>query len=110
MRTDLFAAGSRYYHVRTAILATSVGTRVVSLRRRFCPDPDTLAVVAEHVRVDNERLDHVAAAYFGDPERFWQLCDANNAMDPAELVRVPGTILRITLPEGIPGSSPSIAP
>ena len=108
MRTDLFAENSRYFHIATRELTLPNGTTVRYLLRRFCPDPDTLAVIAEHRRDEHERLDHIAAAYFGDPERFWALCDANNALDPAELTRIAGAVLRITLPEGIPGNSPAL--
>ena len=38
-----------------------------------------------------------------DPERFWQICDANRAMWPDDLTQTVGRRLRITLPEGIPG-------
>jgi hypothetical protein len=50
-----------------------------------------------------ERLDIIAATYLGDPEQFWRICDANNAMRPDELTETPGRQLRITLPEGIQG-------
>jgi hypothetical protein len=53
--------------------------------------------------MQGERPDHIAAQYFDDPEQFWRLCDANNAIDPHELTDEPGRMLRITLPEGIPG-------
>ncbi|MGH7229842.1 MAG: LysM domain-containing protein, partial [Nitrospiraceae bacterium] len=42
--------------------------------------------------------------YVGDPEQFWRLCDANAAMRPEELTGIIGRVLRITLPEGIPGA------
>jgi hypothetical protein len=50
-----------------------------------------------------DRLDNVTARYLGDPEAFWRICDANNAMRPNELTETIGRRLRITLPEGIPG-------
>ncbi len=52
-----------------------------------------------------ERLDNIAATFLGDPELFWRLADANRAMQPEELVQTVGRRLRITLPEGITGSS-----
>ena len=51
-----------------------------------------------------ERLDNIAANYFGDPELFWRVADANRAMHPKELTETIGRRLRITLPEGIPGT------
>jgi hypothetical protein len=79
--------------------------RVVSyLRRRFVPPPERFHLLAEHRVVAGERLDTIAAQELGDAERFWQLCDANGALRPDELLE-PGRVLRITLPEGIPGAS-----
>ena len=56
---------------------------------------------AEHAQ---QRLDNLTNLYLGDPEQFWQLCDANNAKHPDELETI-GRQIRITLPEGIPGMS-----
>ena len=50
-----------------------------------------------------DRLDNLAAKYFGDPELFWRLCDANGALRPDELIEIIGRRLRITLPLGVPG-------
>ena len=54
---------------------------------------------------DGERPDMVAAAAFGDPELFWRLCDANREVRPAALTETVGRVLRITLPQDIPGAS-----
>jgi hypothetical protein len=70
---------------------------VVYLTRRFVPPPEQLALVQEHLVRPGERLDHIAARHFGDPELFWRICDANRTGDPASLA-VPGRRLRITLP------------
>jgi len=37
----------------------------------------------------------IAARTLGDPELFWQICDANNAMNPAQFTAVPGQTLRL---------------
>ena len=34
---------------------------------------------------ESDRLDNVTAVYLGDPEQFWRVCDANNALRPAEM-------------------------
>jgi hypothetical protein len=74
----------------------------VYLRRRFVPSPERFGLVQEHRVTSGERLDHIAANYFGDPELFWRVCDANGALKPEELEEV-GRRLRITLPEGMSG-------
>ena len=99
-----FPQNSRYYGIETAQLSRADGTTVVYLRRRFVPPPEQFALVVEHTVVDGERLDNIAAKYLGDPELAWRIADANGAMDPAELTQNAGQKLRITLPEGIPGT------
>jgi hypothetical protein len=99
----LFPTSSRYYGIETAQLTTPAGTRIAYVRRRFAPQPDDLALVQEHSVVEGDRLDNLAAKYFGDPEQFWRLCDANGAIRPEELIETAGRKLRITLPQGVPG-------
>ena len=98
----MFGINSRYYTVERAEYLAPDGTRIVHLRRRFVPSPDRFDVLVEHAVSEGERLDTVAAQYLGDPELFWRLCDANNAIRPEELTETIGRRLRITLPEGIP--------
>lgn len=103
MANDTFGPTSRYALVDTATLELPGGKTVVYLRRRFLPPPERLALLLEHVVTAGERLDHITAAHLGDPEQFWRICDANRAMRPDDLTAV-GRRLRITLPDGIPGT------
>ncbi|GAA0984507.1 hypothetical protein GCM10009555_058370 [Acrocarpospora macrocephala] len=100
-----FGPASRYAHTETATWTAPDGREVVYLRRRFIAPPERFAQIAEHVVAQGERLDNLAAAYLGDPEQFWRICDANAALRPAELTERLGRRLRITLPEGIPGAA-----
>ncbi len=100
----LFPANSRYQSIETTKLVRPNGTEIVYLKRRFVPQPERFALLQEHVVVDGDRLDNVAARYLADPEQFWRVCDANRAMRPDELTEEIGRRLRITLPEGIPGA------
>lgn len=104
LRAALFPPTSRYYGVEIAKVEQPDGTTLVYLRRRFVPSPERFALIREHVVRQGDRLDNVTAQYLGDPEQFWQIADANNAMNPADLTDEPNRRLRITLPEGIPGS------
>jgi hypothetical protein len=99
-----FAMNSRYATIAHAKLELPDGRVIVYLRRRFVPLPERFALLQEHTVVQGERLDHIAAEYLGDPELFWRICDANNALRPESLTAEPGRKLRITLPEDIPGS------
>ena len=100
----MFAANSRYLIVATAEYESPTGKKYVYLRRRFLPPTESFVLLQQHVVTGGERLDNVAAEFLGDPELFWRLCDANGAMQPEELTRTVGRRLRITLPEGIPGT------
>jgi hypothetical protein len=79
------------------------GKTLVYLRRRFVPPPERFQLLQLHTVTEGERLDNITARYLGDPEQFWRVCDANNAMRPEELTETIGRKLRITLPEGITG-------
>ena len=105
--SDRFGYNSRYAAIETAQRVLPDGETVVYLRRRFVPQPDSFVLLQEHVVIEGERLDLLAFQYLGDPEAFWRLCDANNALHPGDLTEPPGRILRITLPAGIPGSGGS---
>jgi hypothetical protein len=105
LKNTSFSTSSRYYGIDTAILEQPDKNPIVYLRRRLVPPADRFSVLQEHTVTENERLDNVTYQYLGDPERFWQLCDANNAIDPDELTQEPGQKIRITLPEGIPGNN-----
>ena len=104
MQTMNFPATSRYYNFETARLETPDGRTVIFLKRRFVPPPENFSLLQEHVVAQGDRLDNVTARYLGDPEQFWRVCDANRAMRPDELTETIGRRLRITLPEGIPGT------
>ena len=105
VKPNLFPPNSRYYGIATATLeeTDSDGNPrvVVFLRRRFIPPPERLSLIQEHSVVQNDRLDNLAATYLGDPELFWRLSDANEAIAPDELTETVGRQLRITLPEGM---------
>ncbi len=96
----MFAPTSRYFGIATAQFTAADGRQVVYLRRRFLPPSGTGTAMAEHIATQGERLDNITSRYLGDPEQFWRLCDANDAMRPDELTARIGRRLRIPLPEG----------
>ena len=104
MRKDLFTINSRYYTVETTQLTTADGKTIVYLRRRRIPQPEDFFTLQEHRVIESDRLDNITARYLGDPEQFWRLCDSNNAMQPDELTQEVGSVISITLPEGIPAN------
>lgn len=94
---------SRYASVGTTTLTNAGGTAVVCLERRFVPQPGSLAQTTVYTVTVGDRLDLIANAQIGDPSQWWQIADANRAMWPEDLTATPGTVLRITLPQGVPG-------
>jgi hypothetical protein len=106
LRQNLFSESSRYARIGTATLETPNGP-VTYLRRRFVPPPDRFTTLYEYTVADGDRLDLIAAKALpiGDSEKFWLICDANNALRPEELTEAGNRVLRITGPEGVPGAA-----
>lgn len=107
-KANLFAPNSRYFGQDPVTLESPDGKVVRYLTQRFSPSSDNLVVVQEYTVVDGDRLDNLAAKYLGDPELYWRICDANDAMKPEELIAQVGRKLRITLPNGISGAGRNV--
>jgi len=100
-----FPADSRYSGSATLTYATADGRSIAYLASRFVPQSGAanFSTVAQHTVKQGDRLDLIAAKYLGDPLLFWLICDANGALRPDALVETPGTVLNITMPQGVPG-------
>ena len=105
LRRTLFSATSRYYGLDTETLTAPDGRAIIYIVRRFVPSADGFQLLQLHNVTQGDRLDNITARYLGDPELFWRVADANSAMRPEELVAKIGRKLRITLPQGITGTS-----
>jgi hypothetical protein len=95
----MFDSTSRYYAIETATLTGPDGRSVAYKRRRLLPRGADLPLLAEVTVAQGDRLDLVTARALGDPEQFWRVADANDAMDPAELTADPGRVLRVPVPQ-----------
>lgn len=117
LQVPALPASSRYYGVGTNVVISADGLPVAYLKRRFLPEADRFALLHTYVLTEGDRVDNLAHRFLGDPEQFWRLCDANDVMRPDELTCNPrvgqsagenapnlGRVVRITLPEGVPGS------
>jgi hypothetical protein len=89
----------------TETLTAPDGTTIIYLKRRFLPSTDSFQLLQLISVKQGDRLDNIASKFLGDPELFWRIADANGAMRPEELVQTVGRQLKITLPQGITGSS-----
>jgi hypothetical protein len=98
----MFTTTSRYYPLPVLAYVNADGSELRYVSRRFLPPGNQFALLSEHRVVERERLDNITAQYLDDAEQFWRICDANEAMSPFHLA-TPGSIVLITLPQGIPG-------
>lgn len=105
LKSTAFSLSSRYFSIDTTSITSIADNQITYLRRRFLPQPDQFFKLQEHTVLQGDRLDQVTVQYLGDPERYWQICDANNVIRPEELIEEPGSKIKITLPEGIPGNN-----
>ena len=96
----MFPRTSRYYNIEIVKYVTADQREIVYVRRRFLPRSVHGPLIAEHSVVEGDRLDNVTATYLGDPEQFWQVCDANDAMQPDELTEEIGRRLKVAMPTG----------
>lgn len=95
----MFDPTSRYYRIPESTLRTADGREIVYKQRRFLPDGNQMQTLSE-VRVRPEdRLDLIAARAYGQPEQFWRICDANDAIDPFVLTDESGETLRVPIPQ-----------
>lgn len=95
----MFDLGSRYASLPTATLTDRDGRAIAYVRRRFLPHGSAMPLLVEVRVAPGERLDLIAARTLGDPEHFWRICDANDALDPWALIEEPGRSLRVPVPQ-----------
>jgi len=87
----LIFKGSRYATVGTMEVPGPDGRPVVALRLRIIPDTPAGYL---HTFSADERLDILAFNFFRNAEKFWLIADANDELDPEDLLE-PGRRLRI---------------
>jgi nucleoid-associated protein YgaU len=89
----MFFKGSRYERVKDYVALDVRGNRNRVKRIRRIGQP---LKVLTHIVKEGDRLDLLAYTYYGDPTKFWFICDANQEMFPSDLL-VPGR--RIVIPQ-----------
>lgn len=92
----MFFKGSRYEKVPEATYTDATGREIRYKTTRFITDPQAFV---GHRLQNGERLDHVAWQHYRDAERYWRICDANQAAWPDDLLEE-AAILRIPPSEG----------
>jgi nucleoid-associated protein YgaU len=88
----VIVAGSRYASLAGSVYTVTApdGRQEPVLPIRFLPP--TPATVRHTVQA-GERLDLLAFRYYGNPQKFWLIADANDALDPEDLLEPGRTIL-----------------
>lgn len=94
----MFDHTSRYYRQKKLQFQQPDGRVVSYVARRLVPSRDDLTVLAQVRLAEGQRLDTIAATALGAPELFWQICDANNALNPFDLVSRVGEFIKIPMP------------
>lgn len=95
----MFDPTSRYFNLQNRTWASADGRVVAYRERRFLPQGRTLPLLVEVTVQPSDRLDLIAARTLGQPELFWRVCDANDAMDPFSLTAEAGRKLRVAIPQ-----------
>jgi len=95
----MFDQNSRYYKIETATLTDASGRQMAYKRRRFLPRAEDLQTLTKVSVVQSDRLDLISVRTLGDPEQFWRICDASDAMNPPDLTAEPGKSVRVPIPQ-----------
>lgn len=95
----MFNYNSRYYPLETVQYTLNDGRSIAYKKRRFLPQGITLPLLQEVTVSDGDRLDLITYKGLGDPEQYWQICDSNDAMNPTDLTKEIGKVLRISEPQ-----------
>jgi len=93
----VFEPDSRYASIETAVYLTPEGRQIAYKKRRFAPRGESLALLTEVAVTDGDRLDLIAARTLGRANQGWRVADANDALNPRELL-APARILRVPVP------------
>nr|WP_314445278.1 hypothetical protein [uncultured Sphingomonas sp.] len=98
-----FSPGSRYRGVPVRTRVEQDGSQVQFVGRRIIPPTSRFQALDRHLCEGDERADRLAADFYGDPEQYWRICDANAVAEPAETAKSEGRVLIIPLPLEVSG-------
>jgi hypothetical protein len=82
----MFERSSRYYALDNSLYQEKDGHHILYKRRRFLPQGTTQPLLSLAPTKPGDRLDLIAARTIGVADQFWRICDANNAMNPFDLI------------------------
>jgi hypothetical protein len=95
----MFDQRSRYRDTENAEHVTDSGQVIIYRRRRILPRVEDMQMRGAVAVIPSERLDHLSARTLGDPLQYWQLCDANPVMNPAEMLEDASHSIQVPQPQ-----------
>lgn len=95
---DAYPPNSRYARVAVRRYVAPDGREVTYLAARPMPQLERYTPLALHRIEVARRLDLLADHYYGDPEQYWRICDANGVFWPPLATARPRAALVIPLP------------
>ena len=78
----MFDPNSRYADAEPFTVVAGPG-RPVAVVPAF--EPPLQELLGIHLRLEGQRLDHLASRYLGDPTLWWRICELSNVMLPDAL-------------------------
>ncbi len=85
----MFDKRSRYSRTPTTEIISRDGEKRVLIELRDIPEP---AATQLYVMRPGDRVDLLAYEFYRDARRYWRLADANDELDPFEIVNAGETL------------------
>lgn len=101
-----YPANSRYANAPVLNWRAADGTEIRYIGRRIIPEMSEYSTLDTYRASGHKRIDGLAEDYYGDPELYWRICDANGIERPSEALAEDGTKLTIPLPLEISRGKP----
>lgn len=99
-----YKPNSRYATTQMRTYLMPDGREVSYSARRLLPRPDQVKPLAMYRHDRDRRIDDVANSFYGDPEQYWRICDANLVSWPPDATATADATLVIPLPMEISGN------
>ena len=102
-----YPPNSRYAASEVLTYRTQDGREISYSARRLLPRPEQFKPLALYHHDRDRRIDDVANSFYGDPEQYWRICDANLVFWPPDATATADATLVIPLPLEISGHDES---
>lgn len=98
MDSTVISSDSRYVDGSLVTFSYKVGKKAdgrnkVAVTRRFPKKPTNIKVVS-HIWTEGDRMDLLAARFYGKPELWWKIMDLNPLLTDPNNIRI-GTVINL---------------